>query len=192
MRKESTETAEQTARRLRQRLGIDHLTWIDPMTVLRKLVELIPGFCFALVDAATLDGKLARWDSDKKRIQIREDVFYAANERRREGRARYSIFHEVVHALEGHRGQLNRDTSRANIPSYARKLKELESNTDKITAAFMAPRHLVSPNETAEQIESRFGLSRQAAKIRWEELHGRSSAGRKLPPHIRDMLDGLE
>lgn len=192
MKKAAPETAEQIARRLRQRLGIDHQTWIDPMTVLAKLVGLIPGFRFALVDAATLNGKLARWESAKKRILIREDVFYAANERRQEGRPRYSIFHEVIHALEGHEGQFNRDTSRANIPSYARKLKELESSTDQVTAAFMAPRHLINPDATVEEIEFRFGLSRQAAKIRWEELHGRSSAGRRLPQHIRDLLDGLK
>lgn len=163
---------EEAARKLRKRLGIDGQQWIDPMTVLRKLVEIIPGFTFALVDAPLLEGKQARWDSTRKQIEIRKDVFYAANEGRQEGRARYSIFHEVVHALSGHAGQFYRDVSRDNIPKYARRLREVEAETDRVTAALIAPKHLIQLTDSVDDIAFKFGLSRQAASIRFDEVRG--------------------
>ena len=164
------ESPEQTARKLRRRLGIDNLTWIDPMTVLQKLARLIPGFSFKLVSAEELGGKLARWDSSKKQIVICDELFFAANEQRQEGRARYSLFHEVVHALEGHVGVFYRDTSRANIPIYAKKLRALERSTDQITAALMAPKHLILAEYGPSDIAFRFGMSLRAAEIRWSEI----------------------
>lgn len=188
MKKPIVQNPEATARKLRQRLGVDDLTWIDPMTVLVKLKRLIRGFEFALVSSSELDGKLARWESDRKRIAIRHDVFYAANEQRQEGRARYSIFHEVVHALEGHSGTLYRAVSREDIPVYARKLRALEAYTDSVTAAFMAPRHLIVADETPQSIAFRFGMSEQAARIRHEEVFGRPEMRRVVPQDIRDLL----
>jgi hypothetical protein len=121
---------EQRARTLRIQLGVDDLSWLDPMTILMKAKGLIPGLDFALVKEGALPPNvLAEWESKSKRISISESTFCGANGFSCNPRDRYSIFHEVIHALEGHSGTLRRTTTkpRREVPdAIARLLADLK------------------------------------------------------------------
>jgi Zn-dependent peptidase ImmA (M78 family) len=185
---------EQRARTLRIQLGVDELSWLDPMTILMKAKSLIPDLDFALVKAGALPPDvLAEWDSKSKRISISEVTFFGANGFSCNPRDRYSIFHEVIHALEGHSGTLSRTTSLDVIPNYARKLKELERWTERVTAAFLATRHLIRSNDTAETIAFRFGMSVKAAQIRLGEVSPQQTKQRRqVPDTIARLLADLK
>jgi hypothetical protein len=99
----------------------------------------------------------------------------------------------MIHALEGHSGTLNRATSLDVIPNYARKLKELERWTERVTAAFLAPKHLIRGNDTAETIAFRFGMSVRAAQIRFSEVSPQQTKQpRQVPDTIARLLADLK
>jgi hypothetical protein len=61
---------ERRARTLRIQLGVDELSWLDPMTILMKAKRLVPGLDFALVSSGELPVNiLAEWDCKSKRIK---------------------------------------------------------------------------------------------------------------------------
>ena len=163
---------EELAREYRRRLGVDHLPWFDPLTILMKLKRQLPGSNYSVVAPDEIAPPLAKWDSSRKLILIGDDTIAAANGPRADGRARFSVFHEVMHALGGHEGELNRVHSRSDIPQYAVKLRALESRTDKTAAAFVAPRHLISERWAAPEVAFRFGMSLESARFRIEEIRG--------------------
>lgn len=183
---------EHRARVLRRKLGVDELTWLDPMTILQKARKIVPGLNFRLVNSSRLPPNiLAQWDAESKRITIRQESFCRANGFSCNPRDRYSIIHEVVHALEGHSGTLNRATSLGAVPHFARKLRELETWTERVTAAFMAPRHLIRGDDTAATIAFRFGMSVQAATIRLSEVWPQQRTQRQVPDTITRLLSDL-
>jgi Zn-dependent peptidase ImmA (M78 family) len=184
------QSAEQSAREYRKRLGVDDLPWLDPMTILMKLRDEF-GIDFKTVPAGEIAPAAAKWDFKKKLIKITNETFAAANFPRSEGHARFSIFHEVIHALHGDEGEFNRLHSRFEIASYAPKLRAVESRTDKIAAAFMAPRHLIGEGWDAREIASSFGISFESARIRVEQIRGPSRPGRKLPDSVTELLRDL-
>jgi Zn-dependent peptidase ImmA (M78 family) len=184
------QSAEQSAREYRKRLGVDDLPWLDPMTILMKLRDEF-GIDFKTVPAGEIAPAAAKWDFKKKLIKITNETFASANFPRSEGHARFSIFHEVIHALCGDEGEFNRLHSRFEIASYAPKLRAVESRTDKITAAFMAPRHLIGEGSDAREIASSFGISFESARIRVEQIRGPSRPGRKLPDSVAALLRDL-
>jgi hypothetical protein len=67
----------------------------------------------------------------------------------------------------------------------------LESKTDKITAAFMAPRHLIQEGWGASQIAFFAGMSAESARIRYEEVAGRTRSAKKLPDSVAQLLRDL-
>jgi len=184
----SVQTEEKIARDFRKRLGVDHQLWLDPLTILMKLKRQVLGFGYAIVPSSQIAPALAKWDSGRKLIYIGRDTFAAANGPKADGRARFSIFHEAMHVLSGHKGGLNRLHSRYQIPRYATKLRELEANIDKITAAFMAPRHLVRDGWSARDIAFRFGMSAESSNLRIEEIRGRTRHARARPDSIAQLL----
>lgn len=184
------QSAEQIARGYRKLLGVDDLPWLDPMTILMKLRDEL-GIAFKTVPAGEIAPAAAKWDFRKKLIKITNETFAAANFQRSEGHARFSIFHEVIHALRGDEGEFNRLHSRTEIAPYAPKLRAVESGTDKITAAFIAPRHLICEGWAAHEVASSFGISFESARIRIEEIRGPARAARKLPDSVAELLRDL-
>jgi hypothetical protein len=185
--REGLPSPEQVARGFRRLLGIDDLQWLDPMTILMKLREL-RGCDFATVSASEIAPSLAKWDSSEKLIRIGAETFAAANFPRSEGRARFSIFHEVVHALSGDEGEFNRLPGRSDIPAYAQKLRALEARTDKITAALMAPRHLIHDEWSVGDVSLHFGMSDESAGFRIEEIRDRPRGVRTRPDSVTQLL----
>jgi Zn-dependent peptidase ImmA (M78 family) len=135
---------------------------------------------------------LAQWDAEDKLIIIPEASFCRANGFSSTPRDRYSIIHEVIHALEGHSGTLNRATNLGAVPRFAHKLRKLETWTERVTAAFIAPKHLIRANDTAETIAFRFGMSMQAAVIRLGEISPPQRGSRQVPDVIAKLLADLK
>jgi len=183
--------ADEIAREYRKRLGVDELFWLDPVTILMKLKHEVRGFNYELVPPNEIAPALAKWESKRKLIRIGDATFAAADGPKSDGRARFSIFHESMHALGRDRGEFNRINTRLDIPSYARKLRALESGTDKITAAFMAPRHLISDGWPVQQVAFFFGMSTESARIRLDEIRGREHRAKKLPDAVTRLLSEL-
>jgi len=190
--KNKEKTADEIARELRQRLGIDEQRWLDPVTILMKLKREIAGFNYKLVDSKEVFPALAKWDSVSNRILLCGNSFAAANGFRADGRARFSIFHEAVHALRGDEGQFNRLHSRAEIPRFAVKLRRLESGTDQVVAAFMAPRHLIKEEWSPKEVAFYFGMSLESATIRLNEVRGSVRQRRDRPAFISELLFDLD
>jgi hypothetical protein len=186
------QSEEEIAREYRKRLGVDHQCWLDPATILTKLKQEPWEIDYETVPPAEIAPAPAKWDSERRLILISDEIFDAANRQEPDAHARFSIFHEIVHALEGHTGKLNRLHSRFDIPRYAGKLRRLESRTDKITAAFIAPRHLVSPEWNADAVAFRFGMSIPSARLRIEEIRGKDRAGKKIPDVVTQLLRDLD
>jgi hypothetical protein len=191
MKSRITPGDEEIACEYRKRLGVAEL-WLDPMTILNKLRHELFGVNFETVPQCELSPALAKWDSNAKLIRIGTETFAAANGPECNGHARFSVFHEVIHALAGDKGQVNRLHSRLEIPTYARRLRALESKTDKITAAFMAPRHLIEEGWGASQIEFFAGMSAESARIRFEEIRGRVRLAKELPASVTQLLLDLK
>jgi hypothetical protein len=189
-RNKDIQSEEQLAREYRKRLGVDHLPWLDPMTILMKVRDEL-GVNFETVPAEAIAPAPAKWFSAEKLIKITDETFAAGNFPRSDGHARFGIFHEVIHALRGDHGEFNRLHSRAEIPVYAAELRAVESRTDKITAAFMAPRHLIREGWAAREVASYFGMSLEAARIRIEEIRGPARPARKLPDSVAELLRDL-
>ena len=188
----STQSEEEVASEYRKRLGVDHLMWLDPMTILMKLRHghHIRGFDFKTVTPGEIAPALAKWDFGAKLVLIDDQTFAAAN--RAEGYARFTVFHEVMHALGGHKGEFNRLQSRSEIPPYARKLRAMESRTDKITAAFMAPRHLICDGWAAREVAFFFGMSAESARIQLDEIKGRERLIKRVPDAVTRLLSELD
>lgn len=185
-----SDEVEQRATYIRKLLGVDDNVWLDAVTCLFKLKRLIPGFSFELVSQNEIPGALAQWSSTDKRIRILTSTFCSANSSGQNNeRDRFSIFHETVHALEGHTGVLNR--SHNHIPAYAKKLKQLERRTDQIAAAVIAAKKFIRKDDTPQSISQRFGLSLQAATIRHSEALPHLRERKPLPETLRNLLQEL-
>jgi Zn-dependent peptidase ImmA (M78 family) len=170
---------------------VDHLLWLDPVTILMKLKHELDGLNYELVSPIEIAPALAKWDFNRKLIRVGDVTFVDANGPKSEGRARFSIFHEVIHALSGDQGALNRLNTRSDIPQYARKLRALETRTDKVTAAFMAPRHLICEHWSAREVAFFFGMSDESAGFRIDEIRGRARVARKVPDAVTRLLSEL-
>jgi len=83
-------------------------------------------------------------------------------------RALFTVFHEMGHALLGHRRTLNREVPGREIKTY----EDSEWQANQFAAEFLMPlEEIVRYNLTTEgQLMSRFGVSMAAARIRLSRL----------------------
>jgi hypothetical protein len=121
----------------------------------------------------------------------RKSVWQAANEG--DPRAVWSILHEGCHGIHKHEGVRYRaHAAQRKILSARSGRDEYEAN--RLTACILAPfdKANFKPGMTVDDVAIRFGLSREAAKIRLEEferLYRRQRGTRRqLPPGIVDFL----
>lgn len=186
----SLEDLEKLLRKFRKTLGLEDVVYLDPMTVIVKLKLLFPGLNYLRVPLQFMQNEEAQWDSEKRLISIREDVFQGIWSGR--GRSRFAIFHEIQHVALGHEGIRNRSLTPTIAERANHVVRREEHDAYRATSIFMAPQHLIRPGENFESIAFRFGLSKSAAKIRREELDKieRRNSGqiRELPSSVRDFL----
>ena len=114
-----------------------------------------------------LGGIEASWRPDERCISITQSTYDRLV--RGDGRAPYTICHELGHCELGHQSPpllLHR-----NEPSHKR-FEDTEWQADQFSAEMVMPLPVILQEriETADGIRRRFGVSMQAAEIRLERL----------------------
>ncbi len=149
-------------------LRIDHLHAPDLMDVLGRLPSIHPQFKLKIVPDFELPRADARAYCKAWILKIRESTVNAV-ERYGNGRARFTLAHELGHLFLGHPRSLDRKRPDQEIAPADRLLEE-EANA--FAAEFLAPGHLISPEQTADDIGSLFQISFEAAARRSYEFGG--------------------
>ncbi|SDH50498.1 protein of unknown function [Bradyrhizobium sp. Rc2d] len=181
---------EAIARGFLKRLGLEYQVRPDMMTLISKIKREVPSFGYRRVPDAEMPDAEAHWYSDDFELSMRESVFVAMQ--RGEPRARMTVAHELSHYLLKHKGYLNRRAEKSlaevSIPRIARQ----EDEARRLAPIILAPEHLIPEDASIEDIMSMFGLSRQAAALRMDEVEEirrrRRRGGRPLPQSIIDFL----
>ncbi len=148
------------AKQLRQTLGID-----TPYFPICQLLEVLPNFGiqYDYIDDATWDfvyGKdnHARYDLTTKTISVKESVYERALQNH--GRDRYTIAHEIAHALllDGNNITLNR----ASTDKQSKLYTNPEWQADCLAGELLMPQHLCK-NMSVEEIIVSCAVSYEAA-----------------------------
>jgi Zn-dependent peptidase ImmA (M78 family) len=196
MRSWTEEEIEELARRFRQKIGIDDLVLVEAPTLVFKVCHYFPDIRYLRVRDHELPDPGGRWDSENKLLIYRESVFAGANEPNADPRCRWTMAHEVSHAVFDDQGIRNRSPKNSLEKRVSAKVREIESRTDRFTAAVLASLHLIEPDESVASIALRFGLSKEAAAIRSEEAarayRRQHRIPRELPPSIKKLLEDLK
>lgn len=186
----SDEALEGKVREIRRKMGLEGQPKPDIMTVINKLKTIWRGFDYQRVRDEMLPDAEAQWDSTLGIMRIRESVFCAAQ--RGESRARMTVAHELGHFFLCHEGVRNRSLVKSASERFVAEVKREESEARRFAAVFLAPHYLVTPEDTAADISSRFSMSLEAAAIRREEVNSleRRAKGklRELPSVVVDFL----
>jgi len=156
---------EEVARRLRVKLDIDHLECPDLISIFEHgLAEVYPGLRLIRALDEDLPDSEAQTDCYERTITVRESVFQGCLEG--EPRARMTLAHELGHIALGHSGTRHRD----NIALETRDETRQESEAWHFARVFLAPSFLAVECRSADHISEKFGLSGDAADIRFAQL----------------------
>ena len=104
----------------------------------------------------------AFFNPSTRTITLPDSVYCAVCEG--QGRARFTVAHEIAHFFLGHSLVFGR-----NGDSDWKPYVDSEWQADTFASAFLAPPYLIDIHKSADQIASEFGLSIQAAKIALEK-----------------------
>ncbi|WP_159009333.1 ImmA/IrrE family metallo-endopeptidase [Bradyrhizobium sp. S69] len=184
------ETLEEIGRGFLRKIGLEHAVRPDMLTIIMKIKGFDGGFNYRRVPDAQLPNAEAHWFSDDRELTMRESIFVGIQ--RDEPRPRFTVAHEISHYALGHKGFLNRSTNQMHKNISSSLVKHQESEANRLAAILLAPEHLVPEDATAEQIETKFGLSITASLLRKEEIdrirRRRRGELRPLPESVREFL----
>ncbi|WLS07170.1 ImmA/IrrE family metallo-endopeptidase [Shinella sumterensis] len=107
-----------------------------------------------------MEGAEGLTDPNGEFIQIREDVYEAAIAG--DGRARFTVAHEMGHFFLHTGIPLARSTKGDGVASY----RKSEPQANQFAAEFLMPRKLIHSGITPEQISNAHGVSDEAARNR--------------------------
>lgn len=188
----SDEDFEAAAKSLRVKIGVDDELRPKMIDVLRTLKHSGIINDYVRVPNEAMPDVEAKFDPDNRKIFLRESTYIAAE--RENDRARWTIAHEVGHAVFAHSKTRNRSSNPGRIEKIAPSIRCDETQANKFAAAFLAPFHRAdfSLETTPEQIARRFGVSVPAAVARVEELtriyRRINGLRRPLPSSVIDLL----
>lgn len=142
---------------------------IDVEALLEKLADW--GLSYEVVDDDYLPrGVEACYVPEELTIYLTETTYQAA--RRGEPRARFTVVHELGHAILGHRRTMNRESGAAG------RLKEYEDSewqANQFAAETLMPLGTILSRRLTNtwQLQQAFGVSHQAAEKRLRQLRKR-------------------
>lgn len=134
------------------------------------LPRLLPEFIFDIKtsDEMTLlygSGTLAMTTPAEMTLELREDVYEGLLAHN--GRCRYTIAHELGHLfLHQNTGGFARFDSQGKMRIY----ESSEWQADNFAAELLAPLDLTAGCDCLEAVATLFGISKQAAEIRWKAI----------------------
>ncbi|WP_257164715.1 ImmA/IrrE family metallo-endopeptidase [Bradyrhizobium sp. SRS-191] len=161
----SGDNIESLADAVRQAFNLTHQDFFPVVPFVELgLQHMQPGIEFDIVEGDLLGARMGAVNPLTGAFMIREDVYEGAV--RHEPRHRFTVAHEAGHALM-HVGTLNRvPIPGAKILTYC----DPEWQANRFAGALLMPRHLVWHARTIDEITTRFGVSREAAKARIKTL----------------------
>lgn len=135
--------------------------YVDLKSALEWMRELLPGFDFESIEAAEMGADHGRTWPDRCLIHLREDVYDGMC--RGSGRDRFTTGHELGH-LFLHRGVAFARALDANAKAYYNS--EWQANT--FASALLIDEVQLRQCETLEEVMERFGVSYDAARVRFK------------------------
>jgi Zn-dependent peptidase ImmA (M78 family) len=138
----------------------------DMMTLIVKMKEKYSEFDYLRVADEEMEGNEAQYDSSRKLLRLAESTFVAMQ--RNEARARFTVVHEIAHALLRHKGILNRNTDRRAYEIAAYRQREREA--DIFAGHFLVPLGMLSKSMTPAEVAKRFGVSIKVAEIQLSKI----------------------
>lgn len=153
-----------------------------------KAVGLIDGW----VEVDELCEGDGEWDSATRTIFYRRGVVDGAN--RGNPYNRFTVWHEIGHAVLGHEGRRNRSYRKTLAEQFSAAIKVDEREADSFAAACLIPTDRIGTNDSLapDELKRRFGTSSTTAEIRGRELERArntiAGAKRKLPENAVDFL----
>jgi Zn-dependent peptidase ImmA (M78 family) len=160
------------ARDLRRLLKIDRLHAPDLTEVLNHLSSRYSQFKLKLVADSDLPRAEARAYCKAWVLKVRKSVISAVR-KFGDGRARWTIAHEIGHLVLNHPRSLDRKSPGQEVNPEDQLL---EREADIFASEFLAPSHLVSNNHTPNDIRAIFQISLDAATRRRKEIEDERSA----------------
>lgn len=185
----SEEVIEARANLVRNKLGIQHNYSFDSLSALNNLRATAKNFSFRVGSDEELGTDEAIMDYDSDALIVRD--FVLDNLRCGQGRARFTIAHELGHFFLGHRGRRARNKDKETYLTSQQKIAEIEANI--FASYFLIPTELGKSASNVQELVDRFQVSISAAEIAFERiqrLNRRDSGEKRKPPAI--VIDFLE
>jgi Zn-dependent peptidase ImmA (M78 family) len=181
---------EVAAQALRRKEGFENQDRFCIVALLNNLSFNGQRFEIHCVPDEELVTSMAQWDSIERRVTIRDSIYELA--KLGNPRAVLTIAEEIAHIELGHTGIRNRSLSKSQGEKYDPEIKREEREAKRFAAALLAPLTRCKYRITVEEICDRFGLSREAALRRVEEMAKIAPAihasERELPATVVDFL----
>jgi Zn-dependent peptidase ImmA (M78 family) len=202
MKHHNAESLVRAAHELRTELGIEGQYQPSMIDVLQRLKRLGYIADFVRVSNQKMPHAEVSFDSRERKLFLHESTYSAAI--RGDPRARWTIAHEIGHAVLGHRG-IHYRKGPSSIDTTIPEMRRHESEAHRFADEFLAPSHLIdfAQVRTAQELAARFGISQQAAQIRFKAIESSSypvtekitapliapQIGKKHYDSIRDTLE---
>jgi hypothetical protein len=182
---------EEIARRWRQAADKDDAICLDAPEFVRWLKRAGYVKDYICVPHQELPACEGKYDPDNEILFYRQSIWDAAE--KCDPHAKWTLIHEACHAILGHKDvRFRADALSKDRLSRRTALDEVAAN--RLTASILAPfdKAQYKLGMTVDDIQQRFGLSREAAAKRLEEFDRmfRRKAGirRELPRGVADFL----
>lgn len=167
---------ETLADQLRERIGIPDDVHPDALDVLRrlKITKVIADF----KEDANLAGREARWEEKNRTIAL-SPTLWSAIQGNDDADARFTVFHEVGHAVLGHTARNRRTAGRAQ---FGKIVEADEAEADAFALSFAIPLKFSHSAGRLDvpQVVALFGLPSTQASRRLVDLQRHLRISKRL------------
>lgn len=171
---------------LRKRLGLERDSFLDPFDVIHRVSDAgYPSIELKILPDTELPDEDAYTAFEPTRIFVRASV--AAKARQGDARSRFTLFHELGHAVLHPGLPKARKTVVALRPDKIPPQNDSERQANVFAAAIMMPRPFVKQCSNHQELAKRTGASKTAAEYRFK--HCFSDSAKVTPP---DLQEGIE
>lgn len=185
----SDEAIEARANLVREKLGIQHCYAFDAQSALEKLRDTAKNFSFRVGSDEELGTDEAIMDYDSDTLIARDFVFEDLS--CGQGRARFTVAHELGHFFLGHKGRRARNKDKDTYLTSRQQIAEIEANI--FASYFLVPTELGMNAVSVQDLSDRFQVSIAAAEIAFERIQKikrRKNGEKRNPPAV--VIDLLE
>lgn len=162
----SRHTIREYARYIRTLCGLENKVYFPVVEFLELMLpKLISGFCLEIVEYSKMPDKEGETIPSLNTVRIREDVYEKAISG--DGRARFTILHEVGHLLFHDNGRVA--LCRVSNNSAVKAYENPEWQADVFAGEMLMAEHLIK-NMNVEEIAWKCGTSYAAANCQYNQI----------------------